>query len=447
MSTHAERLRILLSSGPVSPRVLLEKLGTSQPTLSRALAVLGDDLVRIGSARSIQYALRDPSRGFASFPVYRIDPLGRLVRLGVLTPIRPEGFVMHQDDGKALYSEGLPWWLLDMRPQGFLGRAYAASHSTLLGLPTNVSEWSDTHALRALLGHGQDPAGNLLLGDVAREHFLNASLPPPVAPESKPHEYAQLARAAMLGDVATSSAGGEQPKFTVFADTPHGPRHLLVKFSLAPTHPVTTRWRDLLLAEHHALETLRGAGIAAAKSWVLDHGGQRFLEVERFDRAGATGRHAMHSLAALEGEFVGKPRAPWPVLVEELARQKVVDPAATQGTQRLFAFGRLIGNSDMHTGNLSFVGDTGRPYALAPAYDMLPMAFAPGSGGGMRDDLAPADLHPSVAHSVWRQMLGVARLYLDRLQADERFSAGFAPCLAALDQHLQLAADRVSRLG
>lgn len=34
-------------------------------------------------------------------------------------------------------------------------------------------------------------------------------------------------------------------------------------------------------------------------------------------------------------------------------------------TVRLWAFGMLIGNTDMHHGNLSFISSHGRPYQLA----------------------------------------------------------------------------------
>lgn len=447
MSLHADSLRLHLSRGPATPRALQEKLGLSQPTLSRALGRLGEEVVRIGAARSIQYLLRDRSRGFAELPVYRVDAEGRIRRLGLLIPVRPDGYLMQQDDGQFLHSEGMPWWLLDMRPQGFLGRAYASRHAAGLGLPASVNEWSDADAIRALLVHGHDAVGNLLLGDRARDHFL--SLPPadPVPQAGKADEYLRLARLAAQGDTPVSSAGGEQPKFTVYADTPGGARHLLVKFSLPDANPITERWRDLLLAEHHALETLASAGIGAARSWILDQEGQRFLEVERFDRLGHGGRSGLFSLSALEAEFVGNAQAPWPVLVERLASQRVVSPEAVRVTQSLFAFGRLIGNSDMHAGNLSFVSGHGRPYALAPAYDMLPMAFAPRSGGGLSSQLPPLDLHPSVAHEVWPAMLALARDYLGRLRAEGRFSGEFAPCLQALAAHLDEAQRRIERLG
>lgn len=63
MRDHTETLRGLLARGPLPPRQLLEKMGISQPTLSRTLSQLGDELIRIGAARSIRYALRDSSGG------------------------------------------------------------------------------------------------------------------------------------------------------------------------------------------------------------------------------------------------------------------------------------------------------------------------------------------------------------------------------------------------
>ena len=40
-------------------------------------------------------------------------------------------------------------------------------------------------------------------------------------------------------------------------------------------------------------------------------------------------------------------------------------------------FGHLIGNTDRHFGNVSFLIDERGGLRLAPAYDMLPMALAP----------------------------------------------------------------------
>ena len=447
MSNHLDKLYRLLSQGPQKPRQLLSELGTSQSTLSRLLTRLGPEVVRLGAARALQYALRDRHRGLEEVPVYRINTAGQIHRLGVLIPVRPDGFVMQQDDGVGLHSDGLPWWLLDMRPQGFLGRAYAHRHAAALGLPTQIQHWSDTDALRALLLHGHDAVGNLLLGDSARAHFLMQSTPAPITEADKAASYVQIAEQATQGDFPASSAAGEQPKFTAYAHTPAGPRHVLVKFSLAQKNPITQRWRDLLLAEHLALTTLREAGINAVRSWVHDHNGQRFLEVERFDRVGALGRRGLMSLTALDAEFVGKVHQPWPVLVHELAQQKIVHADAVESTQALYAFGRLTGNTDMHAGNLSFLNDNGRPYPLAPAYDMLPMAFQPQSGGGLGNALPPLDFHPSVTERVWHRILPVAQRYLDKLRSEQQFSADFAPCVQALTVQLEQARQRIALLG
>jgi hypothetical protein len=447
MSIHVDTLRLRLAGGPLPARVLATALGVSQPTVSRALAGLGDEVVRFGAARSIQYALRDRGRGLPDMAVYRVDAEGRIRRLGMLVPVRPDGFVMQQDDGATLHSDGLPWWLLDMRPQGYLGRAWAARQGAALGLPARLSDWTDTHALRALLAHGHDAVGNLVLGDDARARFLEAPAPVPVPQAEQPATYARLAQEAARGELPGSSAGGEQPKFTTWADTPNGPRPVLVKFSETEAGPVPERWRDLLLAEHLALATLRDTGIAAAASRIIDHGAQRFLEVERFDRVGPLGRRGLLSLAALDAEFTGAAPAGWPTVTQRLAQARIITPEATVGAQLLWAFGTLIGNTDMHTGNLSFLSEHGRPYALAPAYDMTPMAFAPRSSGGFSDTPPAPRLDPGVPHATWRQAQSLAHDYLARLQATDGFSARFAPCVAALAEHLEAAAGKIGRLG
>jgi DNA-binding transcriptional ArsR family regulator len=447
LSPHAETIRTRLSGGPLSARELIENVGVSQPTISRALRELGDEVVRIGAARSIQYALRDSARGLPDMPIYRVDAEGRLRQLGTLTPVRPEGFVMCQEDCVTLHSDGLPWCLFDMRPQGYLGRRYAARHGAELGLPGRISDGTDTHALRALLVHGHDVVGNLLLGEIARDRFLAAPVADPITEGQKAEEYARLALEAARGEIAGSSAGGEQPKFTTCAMTPDGPRQLIVKFSELEEGPVSERWRDLLLAEHFALETLREARIPAAKTHILDHGGQRFLEAERFDRLGKLGRRALISLAALDAEFVGRGTGGWPVLARRLAVDGHIGPQAADGAELLWAFGTLIGNSDMHSGNLSFISEQGRPYALAPAYDMTPMSFSPRSGGGLPDSLAEASIHASVANASWRRAEELARLFLARVIPETRFSHRFGPCIAALEQHIETASTRIGRLG
>jgi hypothetical protein len=221
----------------------------------------------------------------------------------------------------------------------------------------------------------------------------------------------------------------------------------LVKFTVADDNPIAQRWRDLLLAEHLALETLANCGVPAAQSRIVDVGAQRFLEIDRFDRIGANGRRALLSLASLDGELVGNATAPWPLVTSELARQKVINPEAHAGAALLFAFGTLIGNTDMHAGNLSFVSDHGQPYSLSPAYDMLPMAFSPTASGRIGDTISTANLHSSVDAENWRAAQKLAIGYLALLSHDTRFSDRFQECIVALIEHVKDASQKINKLG
>lgn len=413
---------------------LIEIMRVSQPTLSRELRHIGDDIVRVGAGPSIQYALRDAYRGFASAPIYRITVEGQIKPLGELIPVHPEGFVMVQTDNARLHSDGLPWWLFDMRPQGYLGRAYASVYAAGLNLPANPEHWTDSDVIRALLIQGHDAIGNLLIGEQARARFLEMQTPVPV---ERATAYPALALTAGSGEAPGSSAGGEQPKFCTYTER----GHVLVKFSAPDDNPISERWRDLLLAEHLALKVL------GVDTGVYDFGRQRFLEVPRFDRVGHLGRIGVFSLRALEAEFIGNARAPWHVLVNRLVKDGHVHPDAIAETARRWAFGVLIGNTDMHHGNLSFISRDGGACHLSPSYDMLPMGFAPRAGGTIVDELRPALLSDVISHNIWQQALGLAEDFFAAVNRCNRFSASFAPCLKALRHHLDEASLRIARLG
>lgn len=446
MSNHFEALRLRLAAGPNTGTRMAKELGLSQPTVTRALTAMGGEVMKTGQKKGSRYFLRDTGRGFGDVPVFRVDAEGKLKELGILSPVRPDGFVFTQVDGVQVHSDGLPWWLLDMRPQGYLGRAYAVCHAAALGLPTTLKEWTDSHALRALLVHGHDLVGNLLLGTIAREKFMAMPEPIGLPHADKAASYADMAVAASQGESPGSSAVGEQPKFTAYAETDEGPKHVMVKFSEKLDSPVSQRWRDLLLAEHWALTLLHQAGVTAARSAVVDHDGQRFLEVTRFDRAGTLGRKAVVSLSALDAEFVGAAHQPWPVVAQRLAALGVVTPEAAEATEVLWAFGTLIGNTDMHGGNLSFVSEHGRPYNIAPAYDMTPMAFAPSSSGKLPSAVPTSVLHISVRNAHWRTAQDMAQAYLVALRACTDFSADFEVCLDALATHLNNTNAQIARL-
>lgn len=374
--------------------------------------------------------------------MYRVSAEGTLRALGNLIPAQPgpDAFVFIQSDGVTSFFDGLPWWLDDMRPQGFLGRAYAARHGRSLGFQEDCRLWSGSQTLRSLLAHGHDGIGNLLLGDYARGLILSMEEPEPV----DPREFSVLAAMASSGDIPGSSAGGEQPKFVAYTATASGPRHTIVKF-VGTANEVGQRWSDLLLAEHLALDTLRDLGQPAAPTFLVDADEQRFLVAERFDRIGIRGRIAMISLEVLDAEFVGLGKAPWPVIGQSLALERRITMESLPQIQTLWAFGVLIGNKDMHLGNLAFLSEHGQPYHVAPAYDMGPMAFAPTRSGQLPDKVQTLQLHASVPVEVWRSAWQMARDFLDRVRADERFSPAFTVCIEALETHLDEAKSMLGR--
>ena len=217
---------------------------------------------------------------------------------------------------------------------------------------------------------------------------------------SKLTHYEQLASDALAGEIVGSSAGGEQPKFTCYAQTPSGNKHVLVKFTVPQQTAVSQRWGDLLIAESIAAQILRDGGIHAIESTVLvTSNRQVFLEAERFDCKGNDGRLPIVSLEAVQSEFISSPGS-WPEAMRRLCEQQLVTHQSVAQTEVIWAFGRLIANSDMHAGNLSFYLSE-PPFALTPVYDMLPMAYAPNSAGMLRDAAIEVRFDLNVSKSAW----------------------------------------------
>ncbi|MEE1914654.1 type II toxin-antitoxin system HipA family toxin YjjJ [Aeromonas veronii] len=426
MEKRREILLRYLSNNVARPSELIDITEVSQSTLYRDLKSIGDRLVTFGSGKSIHYALRNDKNGIPDVPVYRADASGQSTLLGTLIPVLPEGFVWKGARGEERYFESLPWWLFDMRPQGYLGRAYASAFAEELHLSNNPEEWSDEEIISAFLAHGNDPIGNLLIGEASMRSFLEMQDPTPV---DRAVEFPFLARAASQGEIPGSSAGGEQPKFCTYTDN----GHVIVKFTIAAGNEISERWADLLLTEHIAL------GVLGVPTYVHDFQGQRFLEIPRFDRVGKRGRIGMFSLRSLDAEFVGaRPQVRWPSLTKRLFEEGCVTADAVKGASLLWAFGRLIGNTDMHNGNLSFIAEDGkgRPYRLAPAYDMLPMAFSPKTSGEIPTHMPLALITDEVSIDVWAEAWLLAQKFLNLSVGDARFSQNIQRCFANIQEHL-----------
>ena len=423
---------------PQAARALQSQLAVSQPTLSRAVSALGDRVVRIGSARATRYALvRDVGRAGHRWPLHRIDQRGTVHDIGALVALQanwwrldsnPSGGIPVTDPTADWTFRGLPWFLADARPQGFIGRAFARRFGPSIGAPSDPNHWSDDDVLLALIQYGSDLPGDLVVG----EHALGAALRERLSATSdyitvaaRGRLYADRAARALAGDLVGSSAGGKHPKFAAIVLERQGKvRHVLVKFTDRVTATAGRRRADLLICEHLAAETLQRAGVRAAATQLIEADGRMFLEVTRFDRDGAHGRRGCVSLAALEAERSGL-HDRWIDAADRLESASWLSHADAESLRLLWFFGGLIGNNDMHFGNVAMMRTPAPPLHLAPVYDMLPMLHAPTATGEIieRALLVPT---PAPRHAaIWTRAAALAHEFWECVASDARVSAGF----------------------
>ena len=432
---------LIRARGPVSATELAAALGVNRTTIVRALVEFGDELVTMGATRSTRYALRRPVWIAGNrWPIYSVDESGQARLWAELEALHerrwrilwagvPPAWADRFSNREGLW-EGFPFFLAGVRPQGFLGRAITMQISRSLPVPEDPRRWGDDDTLVYLQAAGEDLPGSQVVGDDCLRRALARSVFPEsgnlIAGTEREIRYPEMARLAASALPGTS-AGGEQPKFlTTVREDRGGFSPVLVKFSPPMDQAPGRRWADLLLCEFHAHEVLVENGLATAGARIIDAAGRRFLEVPRFDRVGASGRRGVISLESLHAAAVASvARRDWPTAALELQQEGLVDAEAVATVRRLHAFGELIGNTDMHFGNLAFWLEDTLPFQLAPAYDMLPMLWAPGLQGEIVErTFCPAPPLP-VAQEQWREAMGWAAEFWDRVAADSRLSADF----------------------
>lgn len=439
-STGTERLLSLLANGASTGPALIEALGISQPTLSRLLNALIKEgrVLRIGSTRKARYALRREIGGAGSaWPLYRIDSAGASHPVGTLYALAGEQFYFSTRAAVAFrpsaLTDGLPYFLQDQRPGGFLGRGVPARYPEL-SLPQRVIDWTDDHYLRYLTRHGADPVSDLILGEAAlTEHLAQISIRHAI--EDRQRHFPQFLRAAIEGGLPGSSAHGEHPKFAAFVRDERGARHVLVKFSPPLSNPIGQRWSDLLIAEHLAHVTLSSAGVSACQSRIHQFDNHTYLEVDRFDRSSTDGRIGVTSLFAIDLCHYGR-LDNWIAAATRLSADRMIGTHTLEQIRLLATFGALIANTDRHFGNLAFFDPYDGTFTLAPAYDMLPMLFAPEHNQIIAREFLPATptADTLAAYARARQL---AEQYWRTVMNDTRISDDFrgisAACLSALE--------------
>jgi HipA-like C-terminal domain len=428
----------VLSLGPTSNPEMARVLGASQSTISRTMRALERDqqVLRIGKTRGARYALRRNITTIGShWPVYRIDETGAVQELGNLESLERNSYYVTGGPPRIQQLfEGIPYFIQDARPGGFLGRTVPAAYPEL-ELPARVIDWTDEHFLVYLTQRGADTTGALVVGTEAMDRHLSGAQSRPAVPaDARASEFPRYATAAMAGAPPGSSANGEHPKFTTCVAEHDRRVAVIVKFSPPRSTLTGQRWADLLIAEHLAHRVLNEHGIDACRSEILQHEDRVFLQCERFDRVNTDGRRSVVSLFALDTWRYGKLDS-WTASAGRLALDGLLSAEDADRIRLLDAFGALTANTDRHFGNITLFDDYAGAFRLAPVYDMLPMLFAP-----QNDQIVPRQFEPTAPTSAWLSVWSRARLladsYWERLIAEASISTEFrhlcAQSLAAL---------------
>ncbi len=424
---HKARLLALLASGAKTSPQLQQALAVSQPTVYRLLGSLSRQVVTLGRARATCYAISRNVRGVGSiFPIYKVTEAGDVRQFGSLTALQGGQYWWEPKGQTGEIFDHLPWFIQDMRPDGFMGRTFAHSISAELGIPERLKDWNDDHVLIALAHRGEDCMGNLILGEESLERYLQGARQTVGAINSSERvaTYPDLVREAMAGDPPGSLVGGEQPKFAALVIEDEELRHVLVKFSPSTQFASGRRWADLLICEQIALQIIAERGIGAAKSEIIESNDRVMLEVTRFDRCSQLGRLPMISLEAVDNEYFGE-LDNW---IAAAARLESSGRLAADDANRLrwlVVFGNLTANTDQHFGNISLLIDNaGRSFTLAPAYDVPPMLYRP-----QETEVPERTFNPkppqAVALEQWHDAQQWAVRFWRAAAEDQRISRGF----------------------
>ena len=375
---------LLHDRGSLTAAELSAATGKSQSSISLALKSLEDRVCKLGAARSTRYAALKPIMGLAARqPLWLTDISGLIQPFGQLCLLHNDAIHVRATSdfgGKEWLAAAnqLPWFLAGLRPQGFLGRALRALRPDF---PNEPDSWSVEQALHIAALHWKPP-GAFDFHVVNEDYRWIEEAPLDIA--DRKAYYDQLATQVGRTLPARSSAGGEQPKFVAEIgeiDTQSNKhyKHLVVKFSPPRGTPFGERWHALLHLEQLAHQVLDEQGVAVAESCIVASDTRTYLESTRFDRVGKFGKRHVVAIDAIDREWNSAERENWVMSAVALHARGLIDAETVSTIARVFAYGRYIGNTDMHFGNLSFfVDDVVIPrIRLAPIYDMLPMKWRP----------------------------------------------------------------------
>lgn len=368
-------------------------------------------------------------RGDSRRPLYRLNDQARVEHLGTLIALDRGEFALSSDTSRSVlmhpeFERGIfpdvPWFMDDLRPNGFLGRLYAHRMASRLRIPADIMLWNAEHTIVALLHGGSTESGDLILGEQSLERALREIDNPPdlVDAADLSRAYPELAARTLRGETPGSSPGGEQAKFTATVDAADGRYAAIVKFSVDENSAGARRWASLLRCEAIAARVLADRGVAAAATRIVEGAGQVFLESRRFDRTAQLGRRGYVSLASLDAAFYGEARIDWWRFADMLERDGWLIADDANALRRVSWFGLLIANTDMHLGNFGLILTDEAPLRTAPVFDMLPMALRPSSQGIVMEREYTVPVPTAGQNGHWRWAAEAALDFWQQVQSD-----------------------------
>ena len=363
MNDLAKLRSLFQSEGMLSTQEISQASGLHRSTVTRQIRKLGKEVLSVGSGPQLKHLLRREIPGLGSqWPAYQVEERGKAHFLGTVHALHGGMWHLNFEGPKPAFTDsefnhgvfpGLPWFFDDMRPQGFLGRAFARRYGEPLGFPEDPEDWNNDQAFTALVRVGENLPGGFVIGDHALQAFYASCIGDGEQQESDlAVEYPKRAESALEYGEGSSSAGGEQQKFAISVVKGGRAVAVIVKFSppFSTGSEQAQRWRDLLRAEQLASKSLQSIAVDTVSSAYQEYAGRAFLTVDRFDRVGDNGRRLVVSLRALDAAFFGFGNRPWNELADNLLQDDWIDKRGATAMKRIHWFGQFIGNSTCTTG-------------------------------------------------------------------------------------------------
>jgi HipA-like C-terminal domain len=425
--------KLLAREGPLSAPEAADRLHVTPMTINNRAKAIGSNILVLGRGKHTRYALPNNNlTGQSQWRLYWVDVQGELSELAIVSYVQPDTLHVYGRGVNTRTDDELPWFLWPLKLRGYLGRAakYRLG-SVARSWDSHPEKWPLAQQVFAAQSEALEHAGAILWGEDSVQVWQKSTKEVGHSEDEKAllQTYDDLADRTTAGQVAGSSADGEQAKFsTLISGKENQAREVLVKFSPPHGTPFGDRWRDLLHSEAIAADVLRDFGFDTPQTRALSSDKRTFLESARIDRNGTSGRRHLLPLFAVHKIFTPGDERNWIDTVARLASQKRISNAAVETTQTLYSFGQLIGNSDMHFGNLGVIllspADISKGrFTLAPCYDMLPMRFKPEAHSEFSYTHFSAELSPTLPKSVTNRALEMAREFWLRVSDTSPVSA------------------------